>query len=107
MTSSIPSRVRLIDVGPRDGLQNEKTPVPAAVKVELVHRLQQAGLKEIEVTSYVSPKWVPQMADNHEVMAGITRQPGVSTEYATPGWRTMPLITSWLSPICGTHLGET
>ena len=53
MTSSIPSRVRLIDVGPRDGLQNEKTPVPAAVKIELVHRLQQAGLKEIEVTSYV------------------------------------------------------
>ena len=84
MTSSIPSRVRLIDVGPRDGLQNEKTPVPAAVKVELVHRLQAAGLKEIEVTSYVSPKWVPQMADNHEVMAGITRQPGVAYSVLTP-----------------------
>ena len=81
---SIPSRVRLIDVGPRDGLQNEKTPVPAAVKIELVHRLQQAGLKEIEVTSYVSPKWVPQMADNHEVMAGITRQPGVAYSVLTP-----------------------
>ena len=74
---AIPSRVQLIDVGPRDGLQNEKQPVPAAVKVELVHRLQQAGLKEIEVTSFVSPKWVPQMADNAEVMAGITRIPGV------------------------------
>ena len=70
---SIPSRVQLIDVGPRDGLQNEKQPVPAAVKIELVHRLQAAGLTEIEVTSYVSPKWVPQMADNHEVMGGITR----------------------------------
>ena len=84
MTSSIPSRVRLIDVGPRDGLQNEKTPVPAAVKVELVHRLQQAGLQEIEVTSYVSPKWVPQMADNHEVMSGIARQPGVAYSVLTP-----------------------
>ncbi|WP_395456403.1 hydroxymethylglutaryl-CoA lyase [Acidovorax delafieldii] len=81
---SIPSRVRLIDVGPRDGLQNEKTPVPAAVKIELVHRLQQAGLKEIEVTSYVSPKWVPQMADNHEVMAGINRQSGVAYSVLTP-----------------------
>ena len=81
---SIPSRVRLIDVGPRDGLQNEKTPVPAAVKIELVHRLQQAGLQEIEVTSYVSPKWVPQMADNHEVMAGITRQSGVAYSVLTP-----------------------
>ena len=81
---SIPSRVRLIDVGPRDGLQNEKTPVPAAVKIELVHRLQQAGLKEIEVTSYVSPKWVPQMADNHEVMSGIERHSGVAYSVLTP-----------------------
>ena len=81
---SIPSRVHLIDVGPRDGLQNEKTPVPASVKIELVHRLQQAGLKEIEVTSYVSPKWVPQMADNHEVMSGITRQSGVAYSVLTP-----------------------
>ncbi len=86
MTSSIPSRVRLIDVGPRDGLQNEKTPVPAAVKIELVHRLQQAGLKEIEVTSYVCPKWVPQMGDNHEVMGGIKRQRrrGVFGAHAQP-----------------------
>jgi hydroxymethylglutaryl-CoA lyase len=79
-----PSRVKLIDVGPRDGLQNEKSPVPAGVKVELVHRLQAAGLKEIEVTSYVSPKWVPQMADAPEVMAGITRQPGVRYSVLTP-----------------------
>ena len=81
---SIPTRVRLIDVGPRDGLQNEKQPVPAAVKIELVHKLQDAGLKEIEVTSYVSPKWVPQMGDNAEVMAGVKRQSGVRYSVLTP-----------------------
>ena len=81
---NIPSKVHLIDVGPRDGLQNEKQPVPAAVKIELVHRLKAAGLKEIEVTSYVSPKWVPQMADNHEVMSGITRHAGVRYSVLTP-----------------------
>jgi hydroxymethylglutaryl-CoA lyase len=80
----LPSRVKLVDVGPRDGLQNEKQPVPAAVKIELVHRLQAAGLKEIEVTSFVSPKWVPQMADNAEVMAGIERQPDVRYSVLTP-----------------------
>lgn len=80
----LPSRVQLTDVGPRDGLQNEKSPVPAAVKVELVHRLQAAGLQRIEVTSFVSPKWVPQMADNAEVMAGIQRQPGVRYSVLTP-----------------------
>ena len=84
MLKSLPHRVRLIDVGPRDGLQNEKQPVPAAVKVELVHRLQAAGLKEIEVTSFVSPKWVPQMADNAEVMAGVHRQPDVRYSVLTP-----------------------
>ncbi len=84
MLTSLPHRVRLIDVGPRDGLQNEKQPVPAAVKVELVHRLQAAGLKEIEVTSFVSPKWVPQMADNTEVMAGVHRQPDVRYSVLTP-----------------------
>jgi len=81
---SIPSKVKIIDVGPRDGLQNEKEPVPAAVKIELVHRLQDAGLKEIEVTSFVSPKWVPQMADNAQVMAGIQRQAGVRYSVLTP-----------------------
>lgn len=81
---SIPSRVKLVDVGPRDGLQNEKQMVPAAVKIELVHRLQDAGLTEIEVTSFVSPKWVPQMADNAEVMAGIQRKDGVRYSVLTP-----------------------
>lgn len=81
---SLPSCVRLIDVGPRDGLQNEKQPVPAEVKIGLVHRLQAAGLAEIEVTSYVSPKWVPQMADNHAVMSGIRRPAGVRHSVLTP-----------------------
>lgn len=81
---NIPTRVQLIDVGPRDGLQNEKLPVPAEVKIGLVHRLQAAGLQEIEVTSYVSPKWVPQMADNHAVMQGMQRQSGVRYSVLTP-----------------------
>ncbi len=81
---NLPSLVRLIDVGPRDGLQNEKQPVPADIKIELVHRLQAAGLKEIEVTSYVSPKWVPQMADNHAVMSGVQRQSGIRYSVLTP-----------------------
>ena len=79
-----PARVRIIDVGPRDGLQNEKQPVPAETKIGLVHRLQQAGLAEIEVTSFVSPKWVPQMADNAQVMHGIARQAGVRYSVLTP-----------------------
>src|SRR5690349_13222964 len=66
-----PSRVKIIDVGPRDGLQNEKQPVPTEVKLGLIQRLEDAGLKEIEVTSFVSPKWVPQMADNAQVMHGL------------------------------------
>jgi hydroxymethylglutaryl-CoA lyase len=82
--NNLPTRVSIVDVGPRDGLQNEKQPVAAAHKIELVHRLQGAGLKEIEVTSFVSPKWVPQMADNVEVMAGIRRLPGVRYSVLTP-----------------------
>ncbi|NUZ04792.1 hydroxymethylglutaryl-CoA lyase [Piscinibacter koreensis] len=80
----LPDHVTLVDVGPRDGLQNEKEPVSAAHKIELVHRLQAAGLREIEVTSFVSPKWVPQMADNREVMDGIERRPGVRYSVLTP-----------------------
>ena len=85
----LPPRVQLIDVGPRDGLQNEKQPVPAAIKIELTRRLQDAGLTEIEVTSFVSPKWVPQMGDNAEVMAGVKRKPGVRYSVLVPnmkGW---------------------
>jgi hydroxymethylglutaryl-CoA lyase len=83
----IPARVTLVDVGPRDGLQNEQQPVTTAHKVELVHRLQRAGLREIEVTSFVSPKWVPQMADNAEVMAGIERRPGVRYSVLVPNMK--------------------
>src|SRR3954471_22853151 len=82
-----PGRVKLVDVGPRDGLQNEKEPVPAAVKIELVHRLQEAGLKDVEVTSFVSPKWVPQMADNAQVMAGIHRRPDVRYSVLVPNMK--------------------
>ena len=83
----IPSHVTLVEVGPRDGLQNEALPVTAAQKVELVHRLQAAGCREIEVTSFVSPKWVPQMADNAEVMAGVQRQAGVRYSVLTPNMK--------------------
>ena len=83
----MPSHVTLVDVGPRDGLQNEKQPVDAAHKIELVHRLQAAGLREIEVTSYVSPKWVPQMADNAQVMGGIRRAPGVRYSVLVPNMK--------------------
>jgi len=80
----IPSHVTLVEVGPRDGLQNEKSSVDSATKIELVQRLQDAGLREIEVTSFVSPKWVPQMADNAAVMAGIRRAGGVRYSVLTP-----------------------
>jgi hydroxymethylglutaryl-CoA lyase len=83
----LPSRVKLVDVGPRDGLQNEKGSVPAETKIGLVHRLQDAGLTEIEVTSFVSPKWVPQMSDAAEVMAGIRRKPGVRYSVLTPNMK--------------------
>ncbi len=85
--SAFPSKVTLVDVGPRDGLQNEKQNVDAAVKIELVHRLQAAGLREIEVTSFVSPKWVPQMADNVAVLAGIARKPGVRYSVLVPNMK--------------------
>ena len=74
---SLPAKVKIVEVGPRDGLQNESQPVPAAVKIELIDRLTDAGLPVIEATAFVSPKWVPQMADNAEVMAGIRRKRGV------------------------------
>ena len=81
---SLPRRVKLVEVGPRDGLQNEATPVATAVKIELIHRLQDAGLPVIEATAFVSPKWVPQMADNAQVMAAIRRKPGVTYPVLVP-----------------------
>jgi hydroxymethylglutaryl-CoA lyase len=82
--AALPSKVTLVDVGPRDGLQNEKQTIPAEVKVELVDRLTDAGFRAIEVTSFVSPKWVPQMADAAEVMSRIRRRPGVVFSVLTP-----------------------
>lgn len=83
----LPARVTLVDVGPRDGLQNEKSPVSTATKIELVERLQGAGLTDVEVTSFVSPKWVPQMADAADVMSGIRRLPGVRYSVLTPNMK--------------------
>ena len=84
---ALPSRVSIVDVGPRDGLQNEKQMIPADVKVELVDRLTDAGVQNIEVTSFVSPKWVPQMSDAAEVMARIRRKPGVIYSVLTPNMK--------------------
>jgi hydroxymethylglutaryl-CoA lyase len=79
-----PAQVKIVDVSPRDGLQNEKGSVPTAVKVELVDRLSDAGLQAVEAGSFVSPKWVPQMADSAEVMARIRRKPGVAYPVLVP-----------------------
>ena len=81
---SLPKKVIIVEVGPRDGLQNEAQPVPTAVKVELIHRLQDAGCSAIQATAFVSPKWVPQMADNAEVMAAIKQKPGVEYPVLVP-----------------------
>jgi len=83
----LPTHVQLVDVGPRDGLQNEARSISTEDKIELVHGLQRAGLRQIEVTSFVSPKWVPQMGDNAQVMAGITRQSGVRYSVLTPNMK--------------------
>jgi hydroxymethylglutaryl-CoA lyase len=80
----LPQRVRIVEVGPRDGLQNEATQVPTAAKIELIDRLSATGLQTIEATSFVSPKWVPQLADAAEVYAGIDRRPGVAYPVLVP-----------------------
>ena len=84
---SLPRKVRIVDVAPRDGLQNEPKSVPAAVKIELITRLAEAGLPAVEATAFVSPKWVPQMADSAEVMAGIRKKPGVAYPVLVPNMR--------------------
>lgn len=80
----IPARVKMVEVGPRDGLQNEPTPLDAATKIELIERLADAGMPVVEAGSFVSPKWVPQMADTDKVMAGVKRKPGVSYPVLVP-----------------------
>lgn len=84
MNTNLPKQVKIVEVGPRDGLQNEKENVSAAVKIELVDRLSRAGFSNIEAASFVSPKWVPQMATSSEVMAGIARRPGTIYSALTP-----------------------
>ncbi len=81
---ALPKKVKMVEVGPRDGLQNEAQNVPTAIKIELIDRLTDAGLPVIEATAFVSPKWVPQMADNAAVMAGIRRKPGVDYPVLVP-----------------------
>jgi len=80
----LPSKVKIVEVGPRDGLQNEKEVVPTATKIELIERLAEAGLRVIEATSFVSPKWVPQMGDNTAVLQGIRRHPDTIYAALTP-----------------------
>jgi hydroxymethylglutaryl-CoA lyase len=81
---ALPHRVKIVEVGPRDGLQNEKNLVPLAVKVELIDRLTEAGLPVVEAGAFVSPKWVPQMADSAAVLAAIRRRPGTAYPVLTP-----------------------
>lgn len=77
-------RVRIVEVGPRDGLQNEARSIPAAVKIELIERLVACGLRSVEATSFVSPKWVPQLADAAEVFAGLRKQPAIRYPVLVP-----------------------
>jgi len=81
---TLPAKVKIVEVGPRDGLQNEKQVVPTEIKIELIERLAEAGLSVIEATSFVSPKWVPQMGDNSAVLQGIRRHPGTNYPVLTP-----------------------
>ncbi len=81
---SQPASVRIVEVGPRDGLQNEKAIIPAATKIELIDRLSRTGLRTIEATSFVSPKWIPQLADAAEVFAGIARDPAIAYPVLVP-----------------------
>ncbi len=82
--ASVPKYVRIVEVGPRDGLQNETAIVPTTIKIELINRLSETGLRSIEATSFVSPKWVPQLADAVEVYAGITKKTSVSYPVLVP-----------------------
>ncbi len=85
--NSLPRKVRMVEVGPRDGLQNESGIVPAVIKIALIDKLSDSGLPAVEATSFVSPKWIPQMADAAEVMAGIKRLPGTSYPVLVPNMR--------------------
>jgi len=86
---SLPAQVRIVEVGPRDGLQNEPEAVTTTIKIELIQRLVEAGLQTVESGSFVSPRWVPRMADSGAVLAGLQRQPGVSYPVLVPNLRGM------------------
>lgn len=83
----LPAEVRMVEVGPRDGLQNEAKALPAATKIALIERLGEAGLRVVEAGAFVSPTWVPQMADSAEVLAGLERKPGVRYPVLVPNMR--------------------
>ncbi|MES2024268.1 MAG: hydroxymethylglutaryl-CoA lyase [Pseudomonadota bacterium] len=87
LAKQLPAFVKIVEVGPRDGLQNEQQTISAETKIELVNRLSQAGFPNIEAASFVSPKWVPQMATSSEVMAGITRRPGAIYSALVPNMK--------------------
>ena len=89
MSGAYPESVKIVEVGPRDGLQNEKQTIPAATKIEFVNRLSASGLRTIEVTSFVSPKWIPQLADATEVFTGIDKRDGVSYPVLVPNAKGM------------------
>lgn len=84
---ALPKHVKIVEVGPRDGLQNEPAPVPTATKIALIERLADAGLRVVEATAFVSPRWVPQMADNADVLAGLERKPGVAYPVLVPNMK--------------------
>ena len=94
-TSTLPAAVKIVEVGPRDGLQNEKQTITAEVKTELVNRLSDAGFPNIEAASFVSPKWVPQMATSTEVMQTIRRKPGTIYSALVPNMNAAASAAPW------------
>jgi|SRR5579872_5474330 len=84
---SLPKKVKLVEVGPRDGLQNEKKIIPTSIKIDLINRLSETGLSVIEATSFVSPKWIPQLADHKEVFEGVTKKENVAYPVLVPNMK--------------------
>lgn len=91
---SLSTHVKVVEVGPRDGLQNEQAVVPSAVKIEFIERLAAAGLPAVEATSFVSPRWIPQLADADEVFRGISRRPGVAYPVLVPNLKGLERATA-------------
>jgi isopropylmalate/homocitrate/citramalate synthase len=91
MNMALPEKIKIVEVGPRDGLQNEAQQIPTAVKIELINRLSETGLQVIEAGSFVSPKWIPQLADTAEVLQSITRQPQISYPVLVPNLKGLEL----------------